>query len=163
MKTIEELEIFLIEEIKRNKSSIENHLGEKYYNKISGDISPLLTSILFEHLLYRKDWDKNKWLDDSLLTKIKYSGNSISIWGVTIWGKEGTSSQWTSPFYFKAIMNTSNSFKEYSFLFGDEEEVSYEDYKKNRSVWDSDFYSDKRWDPSERNWTYIIHKSNSVL
>ena len=50
-------------------------------------------------------------------------------------------------------------FKAYTFLFGDknEERIDYKEYANNRTYWDRDFYNDENWNPSERDWDFLIH------
>ena len=53
----------------------------------------------------------------------------------------------------------------YSFGFGDTEidELDYLEYSNNRGYWDRDFYSNNSWNPSERDWKYIINRKGSVV
>ena len=110
-----------------------------------------------------ENWDTDKWIDDSLLTKVTVDKNKVSIWGVMIWGRLDTTEQWTDPFYFEIVLNEIG-FIEYTFLYGEEQsiEVTYEAFNQNRNLWDRGFYSSKDWDPSERNWEYIINSRNEV-
>src|SRR6218665_91359 len=134
----------------------------QYVNQLARNTSIYLTSILQEHLLMGSNdkWDPGKWLDDTLLTKIRIMDEGkLSIWGVVIWGKENTTEQWTEPVYFETILNeSSDSLNEYLFLFGDlnYSEITYEEFLDNRDCWDRDFYSNSEWNPAERDWNYIV-------
>lgn len=164
MKTLRELEDLLVKELVLSQKQIEESDSVEYYNELTGDVSVLLTSILEEHLLERKEWDSKRWLDDSLLTKIELDENIYRIWGIVIWGKENTLSQWTAPFYFEIRLSDDYSdFKEYTFLFGTEENrqyLCYEEFNEDRGIWDKEFYSNDEWDPSERDWKFIINSKN---
>ncbi|MGI9581768.1 hypothetical protein ACR1PO_11170 [Chryseobacterium sp. RRHN12] len=143
MKSLEELQNLLLLEVTQNIENIKFAHHIDYYNEVMGDTSILLTSILEEHLLDDKNWDRNKWLDDSLLTNVRLlSNNSFSINGIMIWGRNDTLEEWTEPFYFE--MQTSNSQHQYEFLFGDIDnpEISYEEFNMDRNYWK---YKIKHW------------------
>ena len=74
--------------------------------------------------------------------------------------------QWTEPFYFEVKLNEDESnFTKLAMLFSDLDnpEITYNEFNKNRDIWDNDFYLNSSWHPSERNWKYIIHSSNQQL
>jgi hypothetical protein len=122
-----------------------------YYNDELGDTSFLLAGLLDNLLKLRPDWDLRKWIDDSLVTELKLNQNLASISGVMIWGRRNVSEQWTSPFNFQIEFSVLNDrFVKYSFLFDDVDrrEVSYEEFRSNRSCWAQ----------SERNWKYVINR-----
>ncbi|AZB18813.1 hypothetical protein EG352_13995 [Chryseobacterium indologenes] len=153
MKSLEELQNLLLLEITQNINNIEVVHHIDYYNEIMGDTSILLTSILEEHLLENKNWDKNKWLDDCLLSNVKLlSNNGFSINGIMIWGRNDTLEEWTEPFYFEA--RTSNGQNQYEFLFGDldNSEISYEEFKIDR----------KYWSYKIRHWRYKFSRSFKI-
>ncbi len=166
MRTIAELEELLFEELRSTKQNIkELNYPPLYYNETSGKSSLYFTSLLYENLVGNSDWDKRKWLDDSLLTKIVFEENRYRVWAVVISGREGTTKQWTDPAYFEIIPSTNFSgFSEYTYLFADKyvESLDYKEYSRNRAYWDKGFYSNENWDPSERDWDLIthIHKSD---
>jgi hypothetical protein len=81
MKSLAELQDLLLNEIQNNLNKevvSENH---DYYNEYTGYISVLLASILEKRLLKDTDWNSNRWIDDSLLTKLKLSDGKLSVWG----------------------------------------------------------------------------------
>jgi hypothetical protein len=152
MKPIEEIESILVSDLWKSMDRIIS-IKEKlnYYNEILEGTSYLLAGLL-ESLIEKKfdDWDFNKWIDDSLLTKLELKDDKLSIWGVMIWGIENTTEQWTEPFYFEIkLLRNKMDFKEYTFLFSDLDnpEISYEVFGYNRDY----------WHPTERNWKYIIN------
>ncbi|MBG6133198.1 Fe-S-cluster formation regulator IscX/YfhJ [Aquimarina sp. EL_43] len=154
MKRLEETELMLITELQSNISNVKNLKSDlEYYNEILGDSSFLLGGLLDVLLKSDNDWDSKRWIDDSLLTKIKLEGNKLSISGIMIWGIENITEQWTDPFYFEIKLKENNpDFDEYTFLFCDldKSEISYEDFSMNRNY----------WNPIERNWKYIINQKN---
>ncbi|AEE51477.1 hypothetical protein [Haliscomenobacter hydrossis] len=161
MKSIEELNEMLVCEICQYLDEIDFDVDLECYNELTGDVSFLLAGVL-ESQLKRSfnDWEPNKWIDDSLLTKIAIDGKKVSIWGVMIWGRIDTTQQWIDPFYFEMILNaTCSNFVEFTFLFGEEKniEVTYEEFNTNRNLWGGGFYSDIYWTPFERDWKYIIN------
>lgn len=143
MKSLEELQNLLLLEVNQNIKKINFAQHIDYYNEIMGDTSILLTSILEEHLLEDKNWDKNRWLDDCLLTNVRLlSNDNFSINGIMIWGRNDTLEEWTQPFYFE--MQTSNILNQYEFLFVDIDnpEISYEEFNMDRHYWN---YKIKHW------------------
>lgn len=93
---------------------------DNYYNQALGDTSFLLSGILGFHLSKMDEWDQRKWLEDSLLRSFELKDNTVKISGVIIWGKDGTTEQWTDPFHFELEFNAERTgFKSYTFLFGD--------------------------------------------
>lgn len=154
MKSIKEIQEMLVSELLKSlvnvNKSLKLNLG--YYNETLGDSSFLLAGLLGQILKKRyNDWDIRKWMDDCLLTNIKLNNNILSISGVMIWGIENMSEQWTEPFYFEMKLNHDQTdFIKYTFLFSDLDntEISYDEYRHNRSYWKSLL---------ERNWKYIIN------
>lgn len=163
MRTIEELEEKLLIELKLIFRDKKNLNSELYYNEFSGNTSVYFTSLLYEKLYENENWDKNIWLDDSLLTKVTFVDDKYCVWAVVISGKQGTTQQWTDPAYFEVIPNhDSSKYNEYTFLFGDKyiNSLDYKEYSKNRTFWDRDFYKDSSWNPAERDWDFIINVKN---
>lgn len=157
MKSIVEIENMLIVELKECLHSISENVSLDYYNELLGDSSFLLAGLL-ESQLKKKfvDWNDKKWIDDSLLTKVKINKTKLSIWGIMIWGKEDTTEQWTEPFYFEITFSRNfEKFEQYSFLFGDlnEPAITYEEFSDNRDYWAKNSVN--------RNWKYIINSNAS--
>ncbi|WP_271782406.1 hypothetical protein [Aquimarina algiphila] len=152
MKRLEEIELMLISEFKSNLDKIKIlKPTSKYYNEILGDTSFLLAGLLNFLLNSDEDWNPNKWIDDSLLTKVKLDENKLSIQGVMIWGLENITEQWTDPFYFEIKLNQDKpNFDEYTFLYCDlnRSEISYEDFNINPNYWKT----------KEIEWRYIINQ-----
>ncbi|WPO83354.1 hypothetical protein SD427_03150 [Chryseobacterium sp. JJR-5R] len=161
MKSLAELQNLLLFEIQNNLNNKVISESHDYYNEYTGYISVLLASILEKVLLKNTDWNSNRWIDDSLLTKLQLSDEKLSVWGIMIWGVQNSNEQWTDPFYFEIkFRKESGKFNNYTFLFGDLDnpKISYEDFANNRNYWDIDYYNTKDWNPSDRNWNYIIVK-----
>lgn len=128
-----------------------------YYNEILGDTSFLLAGLL-ESLLKKNfsDWDKKRWIDDSLITKVVIQNNKLTIEGVMIWGIENTTEQWTYPFSFQIeLLKEEMSFRRFTFLFCDldNHEIAYEEFRVNRDYWDK----------SSRNWKYVINSDKNLV
>lgn len=160
MKSDQEIKKMIMEELRKSSDAISKVEELEYYNKVLGDTSYLLSALLDLNLRRSKHWDAEKWLDDSFLTKVSHTPREWHIWGVIIIGENGTTEQWTEPFYcFIKILENNTDVKQVHFLFGEENfmNVTYEEFNNNRRMFDRDFYSDKNWDPSERNWKYIIN------
>ncbi|AZA76486.1 hypothetical protein EG347_02580 [Chryseobacterium sp. G0186] len=157
MKSLPELEDLLLNEIQNNLNKERISENHYYYNEYTGYISVLLASILEKKLLNDTDWSSNRWIDDSLLTKLKLSDEKLSIWGAMIWGVKNSTEQWTEPFYFEFKFRN-EKINNYTFLFSDlnHDEITYEEFSNNRSCWDRDYYRTDEWSPSEREWKYII-------
>lgn len=127
-------------------------ISKVYYNEIMGDTSFLLAALLQKLMEDNfEDWDKEKWINDSLLEKVLFEENKLIISGVMIWGIENTDEQWTAPFIFK-ILHRNNVFdsKKFEFLFvnKDHNEISYEEFKVNRKYWSLQ---------DNENWRFRIH------
>ena len=91
---------------------------------------------------------------------VKIDKDIASIWGIMIWGRIDTNEQWVDPFYFEVKLNSDHSdFIKFTFLFGEDSlpEITYIEFNQNRNMWDKGFYSTKNWNPSERNWKYILN------
>lgn len=164
MKSSKELQSMLASEIYNNISLIKKGEELVCYNEVTGDSSFLLSGILERELENDINWNSNNWIDDSLLHKVSFQDCKVQIWGVMIWGKEGTTKQWTEPFYSEFSIDFNYlELKELVILFGDEKvnEITYEEFSTNRTFWDKDFYSDTFWKPSERTWKYIVHTKSS--
>lgn len=155
MKSVDEIEVMLVNELWNNFDTIKSLKQEvDYYNDMLGDTSFLLAGLLGALLKFEDKWDSKKWLDDSLLTNIRLNKNKLSICGVMIWGLENTTKQWTDPFSFKVDLgDTKSEFNEYTFMFGDlnKREISYEEFRINRNYWGQ----------TERDWKYIIFRNMS--
>jgi len=157
VKSIEEILTMLVHELEKYGHKIDrNSRKNEYYNEQLGDTSFLLAGLL-ELLLKENitEWDKEKWIDDSLITKIEINNDKLTIEGIMIWGIENTTEQWTDPFCFEIESFISKiDFKKITFLFGDWDypEVSYEEFKKHRNFWGA----------NDRNWKYIINSNIRV-
>jgi hypothetical protein len=165
MKQIDELESMLVKEISKSIRDMNPNLNLDYYNEVMGDTSFLLASVLENYLKKRCDWNLDKWIDDSLLTRVRVNKNIVSIWGVMIWGKKGYSEQWVAPFYFEITLNNDcNDFIKFNFLYEEDtsNETTYEHFNKNRDMWDKCVYLTEHWNPFERSWKYMLD-SNSPL
>ena len=160
MKSVKKIQETLIHELCGALDNVVFDVSLDYYNEPMGDTSFILAGYL--QLLLREkfsDWSNEKWIDDSLLTKVELVGNKLSIWGVMIWGVENQTCQWTDPFYFEIVLNECcTSFIELKILFGDIDrlELRYSEFCLDRAFWDKNYYSSSSWNPYERNWKYII-------
>lgn len=167
MKSLEEIQEMLILELCNSLKSFNSGIEMDYYNEELGDTSFLLAGYLEKQLRKNfQDWNKEKWIDDSLLTKINIDENKLSIWGVMIWGVKNLTEQWTEPFYFNVVLNDCQTdFIKSTLLFGDENcsEITYEEFNQNRDFWDVGYYSNEDWHPFERDWKYIINSSNEIV
>ncbi len=129
-----------------------------YYNEILGDASFLLAGLL-ELLLKRNyiEWDKERWIDDSIITNVILENNLILLEGIMIWGKMGVTNQWTDPFLFEMEIPTDEkSSGEFAFLFCDvnNPEIAYEDFRDHPEYW--------RRKP-DRAWRYLINSNKSLI
>jgi hypothetical protein len=163
VKSVDEIQELLIAELEIHKDKIVSTDNLDYYNNLLGDTSFLLAGLLNQQLKEQiYSWDHDKWIDDSLITKVEINQNKLLIWGIMIWGRNNTTAQWTDPFYFEIILEDLDADKEvkYIFLFGDSNspEIPYEKFNNNRNLWDKDFYSTDEWDIQERDWKYRIIK-----
>jgi hypothetical protein len=130
----------------------------QYYNDILGDTSFLLAGLL-DSLLKRdyNDWDKDKWIDDSLLTSSVIENNTLTLGGVMIWGRDNTTEQWTDPFSFRIeLFEKEKSYRELTLLFSDWDtpEITYEQFRDNRDCWAAF---------TDRNWKYIINIEKNAM
>ena len=155
MKSIKEIETLLKSELNQHLDKIKSNSILDCFNDKLEDTSFILAGLLNMLLKNNNPNWKEKWIDDSLITKVKFDNDKISIWGIMIWGKDDTTEQWTEPFYFETF---SSNFKQYFFLFGDLDcpEIRYEEFNQNRNFWDLCFYSNDQWIPFERKWKYQI-------
>ena len=161
MKNVIDIQNMLVSELFNHIDNLRSNASKLgYYNEITGDTSMLLARLLDSLLRINfEDWNSKKWIDDSLLSKVKVKNNNISIWGVMIWGMDEVTDQWTDPFYFEIQLNERElTFFKYHFLFCDlnQGEISYEEFAKHRQYWTEDYYSNSAWDVSEKDWNYII-------
>ncbi|PSK88170.1 hypothetical protein B0I18_11564 [Taibaiella chishuiensis] len=162
MKSISELEEILVAGLgiyrdKRNTLSAVASCNEQL-DGVSVTLAALLHRLLLDQY---DDWPKHRWIDDSLLHKVLVAGNTVSIWGVMIWGDGGTTEQYTDPFYVELTCRPDLSgFTRYTFLFADVDNpaITYTCFNNNRWYWDKDFYSDVTWPVTERDWKYSIHR-----
>lgn len=141
----------LFEELTNSCSSVDSH-NKLFtnYNEQSGLTSVLLAKLL-EAFLKKEasDWDKQSWIDDSIITVIEKKEKYIVLEGVMIWGKLNTTEQWTSPFSATFIFSDSNqTFKNYTFLFCDKSilKISYEKFNSHRDFWNQ----------LPKNWKYTF-------
>ena len=159
MKSIEELEDKLVSELYDSLDSIRANSQETgYYNKWMGRTSAFLAALLDSLMSAQTaEWRiSGKWIDDSLLTDVERDGDHLAIEGIMIWGKGGTTEQWTEPFYFEIELDLhEKGYNEYIFLFGDQDksEVDYDYFSLHRHIWDGD----------QRRWKYFINSSEDNL
>jgi hypothetical protein len=159
MKTSREIQQMLVSELLARS---ENILGLKekplYYNKVLGDTSFLLAGLLNSLMTENEinDWGVQKWIDDCLLMDAQIHVDQIRFWGIVIWGIEGTTEQWTDPFYFEMeLQEDEQTFSHFTFLFRDEEmtEITYSDFRMNREYWKI----------KDRNWKYVFRVKGESL
>ena len=131
-----------------------NNPKQNYYNEILGDTSFLLAGLLQSLLKQREnDWEKNRWIDDSLIPKVIMHNQEVCIEGVMIWGIEYITEQWTSPFSFNLkLIDDRSDFEKFTFLFydSDQPEISYEIFKVERDFWNR----------RKKNWKYQISSTD---
>lgn len=157
MKSMKEILTMLIHELVSHFDKVKSiNQNLDYYNDILGDTSFLLSNLL-ESLLRNnfKDWNNRKWMDDSIITSITVQNNKLAIGGIMIWGKKGTTEQWTDPFFFEIdLLRDKTGFKKFTFLFCDmyNHEITYEQFKANRNYWTKGI----------RNWRYIIDSNKNL-
>lgn len=123
--------------------------------------SIVLGQLLWQQLKLETDWDRSKWIDDTLIHKLRIIGNNVHIWGVVIWGKGGTTEQWTEPVYTQLQLDVSAMrISDMQIWFADAEytEISYSRFTNKRTYWDAEFYSTDDWDHKERNWLYKFYE-----
>lgn len=140
MKSIEEIEAILGNEIRKSLNQIRNRNAESsYYNDILGYTASTLAALLYVHLKEgQKNWESNKWVDDILIRWVESNGD-LKLRGIIIWGKRDTTEQWTEPIYFETSLDGDKvSMKKYVILFGDKNrsEITYEDFHANQDYWD---------------------------
>ncbi len=137
-----------------NIRSITEKGRERYYNDLLGNTSAILAALLDILLNQEDDHDSTVWFDDSLLTSVKLAQNTVSISGIMIFGRTGTTEQWTGPFLFKIELKGDDDFSEYVFFFDDlrKREISYEKFRMNTNYWDD----------TEIDWRYIITKNGTT-
>ena len=150
MKSPQEIYKMLLNEIIENEHSILSaDRNSIYFNQQAGDTSFLLAGLL-DSLLKRdfEDWDKDRWIDDSLLMRIEIENKIAVIDGVMIWGIENSTGQWTDPFHFEMNFASNLSHHSVTFLFADLDnpELTYEEFSHDR----------QHWNPRDRNWRFII-------
>jgi len=159
MKPSKEILVALVDELTKHLEVIKAFKSKPlYYNEILGDTSFLLAGLLGS-LLKKKytEWNRKKWIDDSLITNVLVQKNKLVIEGVIIWGIENTTEQWTDPFLFEVELSKGKIvLKRFIFLFCDlvEPEISYEKFKVTRDYWQK---------KSERNWKYEINSDESLI
>lgn len=100
-----------------------------YLNEQLGNMSILVSGLIYS-LLKKKvcQWENEKWIDDALIEKFNSSINKIEISGVIIWGRENTTKQWVSPFFFLKEKSELN----FLCYFNDKgkNEINYKDFAK---------------------------------
>ena len=162
MVTTNELEQMIVEVLNQSLDRIHLMPPSQYYNKYFGDLSVYIITLLEIQLTSKyPELDKNKYLDDALLTKVIFQGKKVMIWGIVIWGMANTTTQWTDPIYFEInLMPGFKDFTELTILFVDlnSSELVYEQFEANSNYWDKDFFTTDDWLPGERNWKYIINR-----
>lgn len=144
MKTINELESMLVDEINNNILSLP-YENAYYLNEFLGDTSFIIAKIMELNLMTIINFREQKlWFDDTLIIKLEKDNEKVSIWGILIFGVEDTTEQFTNPFRFIINLSTTKSFFYYSDLTTNP--ISYEKFISNRDY----------WSPIERDWEYII-------
>lgn len=157
MKSTNEILSMLAGEIlNRHDAIIAINKETYYYNEILGDVSFLLGGLL-ESLLKKNfsHWNKEKWIDDCLISNVVTQDNKLKIEGIMIWGIKKTTEQWTDPFSFEIeSLKSETNFKAYIFSFCDldKPEITYEVFRNRRDYWAKD----------NRKWKYVIN-SNEFL
>ncbi|MFC4874286.1 hypothetical protein [Negadavirga shengliensis] len=158
MKSTRKILTMLVRELNNYLDNIKSiNIVSGYYNEILGDTSFLLAGLL-ESLLKKNniEWDKKKWIDDSLITNIICQNDKVIIEGVMIWGKMNTTEQWTDPFFFEIeLLKDEIGFKKFTFLFCDlkHTEITYEEFRDNGDYWVS----------TNRKWKYVINSNEVVI
>ena len=152
MITIEDIkeELFLELNSSVNKAKLSTYKG-KYFNEVFPNTSSNLSTLLAESLYKIKDWETNYWVDDIILTKIKYADHVNKVWGVVIFGNHSNDEQYVAPLYAEISKN------EINFLFFDDSTtdlIPYEKFNINRNISDKDYYSNLKWNIEERKWRY---------
>src|SRR5690349_5039266 len=74
------------------------------FNELLGPTSYLLAALLQNYLRSDFDWPDNLWQDDSLFSTVTFKEEKLTIKGVMIYGIEGDTSQWVSPFIFSLVI-----------------------------------------------------------
>ncbi|SEW53519.1 hypothetical protein [Chitinophaga arvensicola] len=152
MKSLEEIREMLESELNRCIPITKKIAGPmEYFNEYLGNTSFLLVGLLGAHLREDNDkWISIRWMDDSLITDFNLTDHSLSIKGIAIWGIENDMEQWTEPFIFEVALENNGAVdtSSYSFLFGKTgyPEVSYDYFRKDRSIWAS----------NKAAWRYVI-------
>lgn len=153
LKTKDEIKAMLIEELIESYPRIKTErVVAGYYNELMGDTSFLLVSLLQTILKERTpQWPDERWMDDSLLSKVEPDEAGIIIWGVAIWGVFDNTEQWVEPFCFKmGLGEKKKEIKNYKFWFSDRDRkaISYTLFRENRSYWPA----------VSRNWLYVFEE-----
>lgn len=157
-EVVNEIRTRLFHEINESANNIKSAPKMDYYNAHLGDTSFLLAALL--GVLLEKednDWDSERWFDDSLLTRVDFNEDKISLCGVMIWGIDSDTEQWTEPFYCELDFD-STGINNYLFLFSDRQigAVTYTDFNRDRSIWNFEYYFDDQWLPINSMWKYRI-------
>lgn len=151
MKSPKEIMRMLVPELFRHLDRIDlNSRRPVYYNDILGDTSFLFAGLL-EGLLKKNliEWDRAKWIDDSIITNLLVKDTEVKIDGVVIFGERNTTEQWTEPFSFWVDLDRQrDTFRDFIISFGDLDSpaITYERFKAHPNHWAS----------NSRNWKYII-------
>ena len=125
MQSLSEAILDTINDKRRNPASarqLQESSSEESLNDSLGDTSFLLAAYLEQELrAHDTSWHTSgKWMDDSLFRKVTVEEDRISIYGVMIWGKGGTTEQWTEPFYFEAFFDQIIAkYTHFNLFFGD--------------------------------------------
>ena len=158
MKSIREIASMLVDELISRVERINFSTPDIiYYNEVLGDTSFLLAGLLDSLIKkYVKNWDRRKWFDDCLITKVANQNGKITIYGIMIFGKENTTEQWTAPFSFEIqLLKGEMDFGKFIFSFYDSiiPEIAYETFRYNREFWME----------RNNNWKYIIDSKNFMI
>jgi hypothetical protein len=135
MKNILEISDLLSNEISKYEGlHVEGNNIDRYVNDQLGNTSIFISGFVYS-LLKKEDsrWGIEKWIDDALIEKFNSSIQKIEMSGIIIWGRQNTSRQWVSPFFFSKI-KIGESFSCY-FSDVNKKEVVYEDFCRDRSLW----------------------------
>lgn len=151
MKSAEEIAAILNDEIIEHLDEIKTiNKNLVYYNDRLGHTSFLLAGLL-QSILEKTitEWDKTRWIDDSLISNVDFNNNKLTLTGTMIWGKKNTTEQWTDPFSFETHLLNHAKIKDFTFLFSylDKHEITYEQFKANRNYWTT----------IKKKWKYVIN------
>ncbi len=129
-----------------------------FYNAVLGDSSFLLAGLLGVLLKKKvREWDsETRWMDDSLITAVRLFGKKLTLDGVMIWGKIGTTEEWVDRFSFEIeplFDRLATQRLRFSFCDENTSEVTYEEYKGGGVLQDSN---------ENISWRYTIESQHQL-